>query len=135
MSEGKKKDEGKLPWDLLPYDAVEAVVDVLKFGQAKYDARNWEKGIKQGRLFAAAQRHLTAWFQKGQDEDPESGLSHLAHAACTVLFMLAFVKRNRYDLDDRPGNLVDISLEEFLQETDEVLAGPEEPEDTEYDDS
>ena len=123
MTEGIKKDDGKSPWDLVPYDAIEEVVKVLQFGQRKYTARNWEKGIVQSRLFAALQRHMVAWFQKGEDIDPESGLSHLAHAACTILFMLAFVTRERHDLDDRPGHEECITLEEFLEEVEPLVKG------------
>ena len=102
MSGGVKHDGGKPRWDLVPWDAVGAFVDVLTIGAAKYNDRNWEQGITYGRLFAATERHLIAWWD-GQDTDPESGQSHLAHAACNVLFMLAFVRRGRADLDNRPN--------------------------------
>lgn len=100
---GTKHDSGKSPWHLLPFDAVGDIVKVLEFGSRKYAERNWEKGIAYSRVFAAAQRHLTSWWQ-GEDKDPESGLSHLAHASCCTLFLLAFVARKRTDLDDRPGS-------------------------------
>ena len=99
---GIKHDDGKMPWELAPWDAIKEVVKILLFGMRKYDARNWEKGIAYSRLFAAAQRHMIAWFQFGEDNDKESGYSHLAHAACDILFILAFVLRGRKDLDDRP---------------------------------
>jgi hypothetical protein len=98
---GTKHDGGKLPWHLLPFDAIEQVVRVLDFGAKKYAPRNWEKGIAHSRVFAAAQRHLTSWW-RGEDNDPETGLSHLAHAACCTLFMLAFVTRKTPGVDDRP---------------------------------
>lgn len=103
MSTGTKHDGGKLPWHLLPWDAAGQVVAVLRFGAQKYADRNWEGGIAYSRLFSATQRHLTNWFQGRQDADPETGLSPLAHAACDVLFLLAFTLRDRKDLDDRPG--------------------------------
>jgi hypothetical protein len=86
---GKKFDHDKPRWDLLPYDAVGAVVDVLTHGCEKYGPENWRQVEGwQRRYFAAAQRHLVAYFQ-GDDTDDESGLPHLAHAACCVLFLLA----------------------------------------------
>lgn len=100
---GTKSDSGKAPWDLLPWDAVAEVVRVLQFGATKYAARNWEKGLSHSRVFAATQRHLIAFFQMREDRDPETGIHHLAHAACEVLFALAFAVRGRRDLDDRPG--------------------------------
>lgn len=61
--------------------------------------RNWELGMAWGRLLAAALRHLSAWA-RGQDTDTESGLPHLAHAACCVLMLLALTRR-RVGTDDR----------------------------------
>lgn len=102
VADGIKHDHGKPPWDLIPWDAVHEIVLVLQFGAQKYGSRNWEGGLLYSRLFAAAQRHLTSWFQDHEDYDPETGISHLAHAACCCLFLLAFVVRGREDLDDRP---------------------------------
>lgn len=82
---GTKHDTGKLPLHLLPTDALEEVARVLSFGAAKYSERNWETGMAWSRLYAAALRHLWAWW-RGADRDEETGLSHLAHAACCVLF-------------------------------------------------
>jgi hypothetical protein len=77
------------------------MADVIQFGAKKHGARDWEQGIKYSLLFAKTMRHLTDWWE-GEDQDPESGLSPLAHALCDVLFLLAFVVRGRRDLDDRP---------------------------------
>lgn len=98
---GSKLDAGKLPYELLPEDAVEEVVKVLQFGAKKYAPRNWEKGISFGRLYGAIRRHGVAWF-RGEDLDPETGLHHLAHLACEALFALAFVIRKTKNVDDRP---------------------------------
>lgn len=99
---GVKHDQDKLPWELVPWDALREVVSVLRFGKQKYSARNWENGIVYSRLYAAAIRHLSSWFQDGEDKDPETGISHLAHAACCTLFMLAFHVRGMKEVDDRP---------------------------------
>lgn len=100
--QGKKFDTEKVMLQLLPLDALEEVGKVLTFGAAKYGERNWESGIKYGRLFGAALRHLFSWF-RGEDRDPETGLSGLAHAACCILFLLAYVIRGKGKVfDDRP---------------------------------
>lgn len=103
ITEARKDDNGKAPWHLFPWDAAEQVVLVLKFGASKYAERNWEKGIVYSRVFAATQRHLKAWFQDREDIDKDSGLPHLACAACEVLFALAFHVRGMRHIDDRPG--------------------------------
>lgn len=100
MSEGRKDDQGKLPWGLLPFDALSEIVGVLQFGADKYAARNWEKGMTWSRPFDALMRHMTAWWQ-GEDRDPETGYLHLAHAGCCVLFLLAYQRRGVGE-DDRP---------------------------------
>jgi hypothetical protein len=99
--EGRKNDGGKDRWDLLPIDAIRQFVKVLTFGARKYTDRNWEKGIHFSRCYAALLRHITSWWE-GEDKDPETGLSHLAHAGACILFLLAFTLRGRKDLDDRP---------------------------------
>ena len=75
-------------WHLLPWVATSLVVKVLTYGAKKYAPENWRKvQDPQDRYFAAAMRHLVA-RRDGQKLDPESGLPHLAHAACCILFML-----------------------------------------------
>lgn len=98
---GKKFDTGKRRWDLAPMlDGFGQIVDVLTFGAEKYGDRNWEAGMGWSRCYAAALRHLTAWHA-GEDSDSESGLSHLAHAGCCVVFLLAYQARS-IGTDDRP---------------------------------
>ena len=86
---GKKYDQGKRDFTLLPWEGVEKVVEVLEFGAGKYGRDNWRK-LENGqqRNLAAAQRHLVAMMQ-GKETDKESGLSHAAHAICCLLFVLA----------------------------------------------
>lgn len=84
---GKKNDSEKVRWELLSVDALNEVAKVMTFGAKKYDDNNWRGGFAWSRLIGAAYRHLSAWHN-GQDKDPETGLSHLAHLGCCVMFML-----------------------------------------------
>lgn len=87
---GVKADAEKPSWTLVPWSAMAQVVAVLDYGARKYDRDNWRKVHDAKRRYAdAALRHLTAWLG-GEKADPESGLPHLAHAACCVLFLLEF---------------------------------------------
>lgn len=97
---GVKHDQNKIRWDLVPYDAVNEIAKVLTFGAAKYEARNWEKGMNWSRAFGALQRHLTRWFH-GQDKDKETRLTHLSNAGCCIFFLLAWELR-QVGVDDRP---------------------------------
>lgn len=99
VAEGVKNDQDKLPWYLLPSDAVDDVLEVLQYGATKYGDRNWERGMSWSRPFSALMRHMWAWW-RGEVYDPESGKPHLAHAACCVLFLLAYERRG-VGVDDR----------------------------------
>jgi hypothetical protein len=90
--EGQKLDHGKLPFDLLPWRVVAEVVQVLEHGRLKYGAWNWVHVPEaRTRYFAAAHRHLAAWWAgEHADGGPGgSGLSHLAHALCCIIFLRA----------------------------------------------
>lgn len=97
---GTKEDAGKLRYDLIPVRPLQEIVSVLTYGAAKYKDRNWEKGILWSRIYAATQRHL--WdFWGGETHDPESGLSHLAHATFGCLALMEY-HMTHTELDDRP---------------------------------
>lgn len=92
-SEGIKFDQDKIPLELLPFDGLIEVAKVLQFGAKKYAPRNWELGMNWSRVFGACLRHLWARFL-GEKVDSETGLSHLAHAATCILFLLTWELRD-----------------------------------------
>lgn len=89
---GTKLDDGKLRHDLLPPDALNEVARVFTFGANKYAARNWENGMDWGRVYAAQQRHMMA-FWGGEMYDPETGMLHTAHASFGTLVLTAYSLR------------------------------------------
>jgi len=97
--EGVKFDGGKAAYHLLAPEFLEGTAKVLAFGAVKYGARNWEKGMHWHRPFGAMMRHMWAWW-RGEDHDPETGMSHLYHAACCVMFLIAYEER-QIGKDDR----------------------------------
>ena len=87
MAEGRKFDGGKLEYGLLPPLALEETVKVLTFGAQKYERDNWQVvPDSKRRYFDALQRHVWAWKQ-GEQMDTESGIHHLAHAMCCLMFL------------------------------------------------
>ncbi|GAA5786123.1 dATP/dGTP diphosphohydrolase domain-containing protein [Chitiniphilus shinanonensis] len=96
---GVKHDLGKAPMSLLDRTALEQTAQVLAFGASKYSAHNWRGGFKHTRLTDSALRHIFAWLD-GEDLDPESGLSHIAHAQCCLMFLQNMIA-TRPELDDR----------------------------------
>ena len=99
MPDGVKYDGEKARFDLIPPGPLYDLAEVYTKGAQKYEDRNWEKGIKWGRIFAAIMRHL--WkFWRGEHLDNESGQSHLAHAAWGCLTLMEY-GRTHLELDDR----------------------------------
>jgi hypothetical protein len=93
-----KFDSEKVRLDLLPVLPLIAVARVFQLGAKKYGEYNYAEGdgFEASRLYAAALRHLFAWWM-GENNDIESGESHLAHAVCCILMLM--VKH----VDDRPS--------------------------------
>lgn len=126
--EGTKHDGEKVRLDLLSTIWINGVGSVLTFGAKKYSANNWRKGIKLSRLLGAALRHIFA-FLAGEDKDPESGLSHLYHASCCIMFAAELYETKSKDVDDRwkgTSHMKELSMEEFTQKCKEKILTPSE---------
>ena len=86
--EGVKYDGEKPMMQLLPPNALVEVAKVLTFGAKKYSPGNWKYVDNlQERYTGAALRHIFA-IMAGENTDDDSGLHHLAHAICCLLFKL-----------------------------------------------
>lgn len=96
---GTKYDDGKPMMSLLDPLALTEIAKVLTFGCEKYQPHNWRKGFAWSRLLDAALRHIFA-FVSGEDKDPETGYSHIAHACCCLIFLLNH-EQTKKELDDR----------------------------------
>ena len=99
--EARKSAESaeKPRFDLVPWTAIEEIAQVLTFGAKKYDDNNWRRGARWGRYFRALCSHVFAWW-RGENLDPETGYSHLAHAGCCLIFPMEY-QRNGWGRDDR----------------------------------
>ena len=87
---GKKNDQGKTRMDLIPFGSLEEIAKVLTFGAKEYGPDNWKRVEDSvARYEAALLRHITA-YKKGEMNDPDSGLPHLAHAGCCLMFLMEF---------------------------------------------
>jgi Domain of unknown function (DUF5664) len=70
-------------------------------GAEKYERYNFLKGYDWSLAFDAMMRHALLFWDR-EDNDPESGLSHMAHAAFMALVLVSFAKRG-LGTDDRPA--------------------------------
>lgn len=89
MEEVRKYDFGKVRHDLLPVLALREMSLVLGYGAEKYGDHNWRGGMRWSRMYSACLRHLFSWHG-GESRDIESGLLHLGHAGCCILFLLEY---------------------------------------------
>ena len=77
------------------------VTKVLQHGAEKYDDRNWERGMLWSQCYNSGMRHLVA-LMSGKEIDAESGLPHLSHFLCNVMFLVEYTKTCP-QFDNRPG--------------------------------
>lgn len=84
---GMKNDKDKADWSIFKplFKIAEGVVRILMYGEKKYKRNNWQK-VDIDRNFAALMRHIIKWAD-GEELDQESGLHHLDHALCDLMFI------------------------------------------------
>lgn len=87
---GNKFDDSKTDLTLVPPELTEAVARVMMFGVQKYSRGGWRSvPDARRRYFAALLRHLHR-YQAGEDNDAETGMPHLWHAATNIGFLIAY---------------------------------------------
>lgn len=99
-----KPNAGKPQHHMLDPYMLDQIAAVLEFGAQKYEKWNWVKGYPYSTIFDSLMRHLWAWWG-GENDDPESGLPHLAHAGCNLMFLMNYSRPGRAPggvVDDRP---------------------------------
>jgi hypothetical protein len=78
----------KTPLHLTPPYAMAQASLAHALGAEKYGAFNWrENGVNATTYVGAMLRHLNAW-RDGENNDPESGVSHLAHIIASANILL-----------------------------------------------
>ena len=92
--------DGKPGVDQIPPAFLIELGRVYTFGARKYARDNWKLGTYWHEFYGSALRHLLAWWS-GEDDDPESGINHLIHAAWNCAALFYYQKEGR-GTDDRP---------------------------------
>ncbi|BCP41477.1 hypothetical protein MINTMi27_15700 [Mycobacterium intracellulare] len=93
---GGQKGTKLARFDLIPPQIWELAEHYGK-GAQKYDDDNWKRGYDWKLSYAAAQRHLHA-FWAGEDIDPETGTKHVIAAAWHCMALAWFMDNMRqYD--------------------------------------
>jgi hypothetical protein len=84
----KRYGDMKPALTLFPSGALVAAAEVMATGAEKYGRANWrDDAVETMTYLDAAMRHMLAYID-GQDNDPESGKPHLAHAMCCMAILL-----------------------------------------------
>lgn len=81
-------------------ELLEGVGGVLGFGAKKYSPNNWKKGIPAMKLIGSSMRHWLA-YNRGEIDDKESGMPHLHHLGCELMFIMYFIEHPLEGWDDR----------------------------------
>jgi len=81
-----KDDGNKNRLELIEPAFIKGLGKVLTLGAEKYDTDNWKKVDDKDRYKGALLRHVMAYLD-GEEHDPETGLSHLYHAQCNMMFL------------------------------------------------
>jgi len=96
---GARRTDRKLRFDLIPFEFLEAVAEVLTRGAVKYGPYNWKRGQKD--FFLDAWNHAFVHLQKFKEGDRSE--DHLAHLACNVAFMIWAIENGIVSQDDFDG--------------------------------
>jgi hypothetical protein len=98
-NEGAKREsnEGRGRFDLLPYEAMEALAKWYEDGAKKYAERNWEKGLSVKDCINRMIRHALKAGNGWEDED------HLAAVMWNAAAAITMIKR-RPDCNDHVWN-------------------------------
>lgn len=94
-STGAKRDSigNKVSTTLVPYEAIMAMAVGLNYGEKKYGAHNYLKGLPMDDLLNSIERHTRA-LMAGDLADLESGLPHWCLLASSVAMLVATIERD-----------------------------------------
>lgn len=96
---GASKGTKEARYDLIPIPALDLLARLYGKGAVKYAAHNWRLGYEWSKSYAAAQRHMNA-FWSGEDIDPETGIPHPICAAFHMFALTTYLTEHP-ELDDR----------------------------------
>lgn len=92
----------KVPVSTIPAPVIGEVGLAMLEGALKYGRHNYRAiGVRASIYYdAVMSRHMPAWWE-GQDNDPESGISHITKAIASLVVLRDAMMRGNW-VDDRP---------------------------------
>jgi hypothetical protein len=86
--------------DLIPFDTICHIGEVLTAGAKKYADRNWEQGMSCMVVVGCLMRHLTK-FVTGNNVDKETGIPHIDLVMFNAIMLSRYYRKHK-EFDDRP---------------------------------
>lgn len=106
---------------LVPFELTVMAAVGLNYGEVKYAARNFEKGLSYRSLCNSIDRHNRA-VMDGEEIDESSGLPHLALLASSVAMLCHNVMQGCV-VDNRPAPKAGKSVAELAEMAQQMLNG------------
>lgn len=109
----------KVSMSVVPVTVLSELAVGMTEGAVKYSPYNWrEAGVRASVYYDATMRHLMRWWEK-EDIDPDSKLSHLTKAICSLMVLRDGMIQGVMT-DDRPDN--NLVLGGFMEGLDKITA-------------
>lgn len=92
----------KAPMSTVSATVMAEVGVAMLEGAAKYGRHNYRAvGVRASVYYDALMRHMFAWWDAGEDLDPDSGLSHITKAIAGLMVFRDAMINDKW-VDDRP---------------------------------
>lgn len=124
-STGAQKGTKEARYDLIPIPALDALARLYGKGAEKYAEHNWRLGYEYSKSYAAAQRHMNA-FWSGENIDPETQIPHTICAAFHMFALTTYLTEHP-EFDDRFETThlqPQTSIQEMFSQAFEGMANP-----------
>lgn len=88
-----RHNSGKPDWNLVDWQALEPLVQSLKYGENNYGRLNWKKGLDQTETLNSLTRHIFA-LHRGEIIDPSDGIPHIGKVFANAMFWSHFHQKS-----------------------------------------
>ena len=106
----------KAPMSVVPAVVLAEIGVGMGEGALKYGPYNWRKaGVRASVYYDATMRHLIRWWE-GEDIDPDSGLSHVTKAICSLVVLRDAMIDGMVNDDRAPRGEFQVSMMRALDE-------------------
>lgn len=66
---------------------IEIAASVMNHGESVYGHDNWKVGMSKRSIMQSLYRHIHAFYNNEEINDPDSGFEHIGHIYCNLMFL------------------------------------------------